>query len=297
MSGAARRSIKVGGVALVGAALLFVLSETSRSQELVVDNELTYSKGRPVMPGYDGWHRNPDGTIDMWFSYLNQNWQEEPDIPIGPDNNIQPFGPDAGQPTHFQPRSNRWVFKIRVPSDFGTKEVIWTLKSRGKTYRAYGTLNGDYFQDDFGMQRESGTEGPPPENKPPVVRIIGEQKRSAKVGQPVIVSAVTTDDGLPKPQKGDVTKRGSRPVFGLWMSWIVYRGAGSVVFDPPQLKTWEDPLGGSMWSPRWAPPPVPPDNTWSARVTFKNPGEYVVQAFATDGLFFTHENIAFTVTP
>jgi hypothetical protein len=85
--------------------------------------------------------------------------------------------------------------------------------------------------------------------------------------------------------------------FGLSMAWVVYRGAGQVVFDPKQFKTWEDQRGGSMWARRYAPPPVPPDNTWAVRATFRQPGEYVIRARATDGLFYTHEHVTVTVTP
>jgi len=35
-------------------------------------------------------------------------------------------------------------------------------------------------------------------NKPPVVKIDGEKTRAAKVGQPLDLSAVVTDDGIPK---------------------------------------------------------------------------------------------------
>jgi hypothetical protein len=31
----------------------------------------------------------------MWFGYMNRNYEEELDIPIGPDNRIEPTGPDG----------------------------------------------------------------------------------------------------------------------------------------------------------------------------------------------------------
>src|SRR5439155_21055477 len=67
------------------------------------DQNLTYIRGQSVAPIYYGWEENADGSFTMHFSYINRNWEEEVDIPIGIDNNIQPapFGPDAGQPTHF----------------------------------------------------------------------------------------------------------------------------------------------------------------------------------------------------
>jgi hypothetical protein len=42
----------------------------------------------------------------MFFGYMNSNWEEELDVPIGPDNHIDPGGPDQEQPTHFYPRRN-----------------------------------------------------------------------------------------------------------------------------------------------------------------------------------------------
>ena len=66
----------------------------------------------------------------MFFGYMNTNWLQEFDIPIGPDNNIEPGGPDQGQPTHFYPRRNPFLFTIRVPKDFGDKELIWTLTTQ-----------------------------------------------------------------------------------------------------------------------------------------------------------------------
>jgi hypothetical protein len=245
----------------------------------------------------------------MWFSYHNQNWQEEPDIPVGPNNFFEPLGPDAGQPTHFQPRTNRWTFYVRLPKDWDVKkEVVWTLTSHGKTFRTYGSLRPDFIQDDNGMQREAGVEQPPLDNKPPVVRIVGDKQLTAKAGQPIILSAVCTDDGLPKyPAKGpggvkrdpnDWRKPSNqRAAYGLRMSWVVYRSPGKVSFDPPQFKTWEDQRGGSASARRWAPPPIPPDNLWAVRATFSEPGEYVIQARGSDGLFFTNEYVKIVVTP
>src|SRR5262245_59029180 len=67
----------------------------------------SYSSGQPVWPAFEGWERNEDGTFSMIFGYMNDNWAEELNVPVGPDNNIQPGGPDQGQPTHFYPRRNR----------------------------------------------------------------------------------------------------------------------------------------------------------------------------------------------
>jgi hypothetical protein len=244
----------------------------------------------------------------LYFSYINRNWQEQLDIPVGPDNNIQPapFGPDGGQPTHFYPRVNRWVFAVRAPKDFGSKEVIWTLTAHGQTYRAYASLNPGYAVDEFLIMHEFGNSlrG----RKRPTLQVEGQKQRTVKVGQPVPLIAVATDPNPslkstgagptagPGSVGGDFIRSTAR---GLRLAWLVYRGpAAKVTFDPPiPFKVWEDQRGGSPWSPGWRPPPIPPGNKWIHTATFEEPGTYVLRAQAHDGFNFTDENITFTVTP
>lgn len=280
-------------------------------QEPEVIQNLTYLRGQTVLPVYEGWHPNDDGTFDIWFGYLNQNWQEQPVIPIGPDNNISaPYGPDGGQPTHFLNRVNHWVFAVRVPKDFGQKEVVWTLRSHGQTRRAYGTLNPGYIRDDMGMVREYG--GPSPADPEKiltfgdirssgvVLRVDGDNQRNAKVGQTITLSAVATQDVPPEPTVSRYLLRrrlgsGRTVARGLRLAWFVYRGP-DVTFDPPQWTVWEDPRGGTPWSADWVNPPIPPDNRWIVRASFSEPGEYVLRCLATDGRFMRTEDIAVTVT-
>src|SRR5688572_7734963 len=68
----------------------------------------TYSRGQNVSPAFEGWERNEDGSLNFVFGYMNRNWEEEIDVPIGPDNNLEPGGPDQGQPTRLLPRRNRF---------------------------------------------------------------------------------------------------------------------------------------------------------------------------------------------
>src|SRR4029450_1528612 len=130
------RQVGMTVVALAISAVVFLPSRVVRAQQAnqssttasqeTSEAMLTYSRGQPVLPVYEGWHPNPDGTIDLWFGYLNQNYKGEPTLPVGPENSVVPpqYGPDAGQPTHFLPRNTRWVFSVRVPKDFGDKEVV-----------------------------------------------------------------------------------------------------------------------------------------------------------------------------
>ena len=69
----------------------------------------------------------------MLVGYFNRNAKEALDIPVGPNNRIEPGGPDMGQPTYFETRRQWGVFTIRVPKDFGTKKLTWTLTANGET--------------------------------------------------------------------------------------------------------------------------------------------------------------------
>ena len=138
---------------------------------------------------------------------MNRNWEEEIDVPVGPDNGFNVGGADQGQPTHFLPRRNRFVFRVRVPNGFTEKdELVWTLTTHGKTEKAYATLRPDYIVDDVVKASETGALGAgtsSPEvrsNKPPSVRIEEVKARTVKVGEWVTLVAEVKDDGIPKPR-------------------------------------------------------------------------------------------------
>jgi hypothetical protein len=101
------------------AVLLFVgLIGLVRGQVEVSMSEIKFGKGQSVQPAFEGWMKNPDGSYSMWFGYLNRNYEEIPDIPVGPNNGFGAGGEDLGQPTHFLTRRQPWVFKVDVPADW-----------------------------------------------------------------------------------------------------------------------------------------------------------------------------------
>jgi hypothetical protein len=290
-------------VACVLAAIVSIALLPTASSQVV-------RTGLNVAPAFEGWEPNPDGTFNLVFGYLNRNWEEELNVPIGPNNNMEPGGPDQGQPAYFLPRRNRFVFRVRVPKDFGNKEVVWTLTTGGKTERAYGTLKPDYILNDMVIMSNNGAGGAlstTPDmvgNQPPVVKLDGLKVRSAKAGEPITLVAVATDDGKPNPRSMPPALGGNyilpNSANGLRLSWFVYRGAGrAVTFDPPQSKVWEDTRdgGNSPWSAGWVNPPVPPENKWIIRATFREPGNYVLRCLAHDGGLSTFEDVMVAVTP
>jgi len=93
-----------------------------------------FSNGQDVVPVYEGWLRNKDGTFTFVFGYFNRNWKEELAIPAGPDNKIEPGPPDRGQPTYFLPRRQSWVFRVTVPKGKNKTNVKkWKSTKRKKT--------------------------------------------------------------------------------------------------------------------------------------------------------------------
>src|SRR5258707_762193 len=98
--------------------------------------QIHYASGQNVVPVFEGWERNADGSFNMVFGYMNRNYEEEVEAPIGPNNKLEPGEADQNQPTHFYPRRQEFVFKVKVPAGWGDKDVVWTLISHGKTEKA-----------------------------------------------------------------------------------------------------------------------------------------------------------------
>jgi hypothetical protein len=222
----------------------------------------------------------------MVFGYLNRNYEEEVDIPLGPDNTVtvgaEVFG-DKGQPTHFYPRRQRFLFKVIVPKDWDPKQkVVWTLISRGKTDQAKGWLQPEWELSEDVMVENLGGGVPDPDNKAPTLTVSPVQ--NAQLANPVALTAKATDDGLPKPYRRsnsnpDRDSQAKRPR-GVQIKWIQYRGPGKVTFEPDSSSVvYGDPV------------------TLNSKVRFSAPGTYVLRVTANDGQLFTSQDLTITVTP
>ena len=299
-----------------GAAALLVAAVVASPATVQAQDE-AQAQDRPgrelsIAPAYEGWEQNDDGSFNLVFGYMNRSW-DAVNIPIGLDNRIEPGDPDRGQPTHFQPRRNRHVFRIRVPADFGDQELVWTLVSHGETERAYATLHPDYFLDDLAIMNNNGAGGPAGGaydifgNERPVLKVEDPSVRRTTVGEPVVLRARASDDGVPKTRDLPAPRIGAPPpgagtpdsASGLRVAWIVYRGGDAVSFDPPQFQVWEDHRAGadSPWAPGWKTPEPPEDGTWVVEATFHKPGAYVIRCLAHDGGLATHQDVTVTVSP
>jgi hypothetical protein len=233
-------------VTLVG---ILMLAGNGRAQVY----QLRHWSGQGVAPVYEGFDVNPDGSFNMWFGYMNRNFEEELDVPSGPDNKFEPGPADRGQPTHFDTRRHKDVFRVVVPKDFGeTEKLVWTVTVRGKPESIVATLNRVWLIDRKFTTR-GGNSQRINSNTPPVVTVQPTTLNAAQDG-PAKLSVAATDDGYPMRQGKSV---------GMTVEWEKYRGPGKVTFS--QVK---QPLV---------------DGKADVAANFSEPGSYVLIAVVDDG--------------
>lgn len=268
---------------------------------------LQYLSGQNVVPAFEGWERNTDGSFTFYFGYLNRNYREELSLPVGPENRIAPEHLGQPQPTHFYPRRHRFLFSVDVPSDWGDRDVSWTLTSAGKTETAYGSLLPVWEVNDQVISENRAGGGYADNNQSPTIELIGEADRTVTVGEQLSLTVRLGDDGIPEPRAVRGTKdpridvdASGRPLFGagrfgrrsalgLRVAWLHWRGPGTVTFAPWHMAGIDDRMPG------WSPPPLPPDGQVGTTATFDTPGTYVVRAMADDGYLAAPVDITVTV--
>jgi hypothetical protein len=107
------------------------------------------------------------------------------------------------------------VFKVRVPADWGKKELVWTLTTKGKTEKAFASLREDSLVDNIVQASEQGALGagvssPAIRANLPPEETIDTGERRAQVGQPLTLIAIAKDDGVPRPRFGPDSREAER---------------------------------------------------------------------------------------
>ncbi len=251
-----------------------------------------WSRGQNIQPVFEGWEQNTDGSFNMVFGYLNRNYEEQPVIAVGADNSISPEPIDQGQPTHFYPRRQQFVFKVRVPADWGDKDLTWAVTHNGRTDYAFGNLLPVWQLDDgvLRLNRGSGSGGGYADNQRPFVSVDGGSDAfEVTLPNSLEISVIVGDDGIPppnprlaerNPRRGPksqaIVDARNAATTGLAVTWVHWRGPGQVTFDPQVPEIGE---GGRAVT----------------TVSFTEPGTYVLQAVADDTVYVTPTNVTVTV--
>jgi len=240
------------------------LAGQDRSGDIRANDGLRHARGELVAPVFEGWFRDETGTLMLSFGYFNRNFQQELDIPIGPDNKFDAVPPDQGQPTHFVTRRQWGVFAVPVSKQLEErllaekKSITWTLRANNQSVTIPANIGPAYAID--------ALKEPTVGNTPPVLQFeaapasgtgpFGAKTNiKAAAGMPVTVKYKVTDDGKALPQKRNI---------GVTLNWIRYRGPGAVKIADA-TKSLANGNGEA-----------------AITATFAEPGEYVLRVEASD---------------
>lgn len=246
----------------LAAALAIACCGTAMAQE----------KRNNVTGAFEGWFKNPDGSFSLLLGYFNRTEKQEFDISIGPDNRIEPGGPDRGQPTHFLTGRQWGMFAVKVPADFGDKKIMWSITANGKTAVIPASLLPDYEISPFHEEAVGNT---PPvlsfeASGPTVQGPIGFTiSRTTTVANPLSLSLFVSDDEKWTTLSGVRPRTMGTPAT---VRWTKYRGPGEVMFSkdrPPVERT--EPKGDAKFS-----------GTAAVTAKFNEPGDYVLHVIVND---------------
>ena len=299
------------GVLLAGMFLLGSSLEAQQWDEKIPGNagewnvRMLRPAGQPVVPIFDGWVLEEDGSATLCLGYFNLNFDEALEIAHGPNNYIEPARFNGIQPTYFNPvpmnAGNKMrhycVFTVNVPRG-DTERIVWHLGRDYKDYSAPAHSGSEYFRvEDLFFPTDRADRGG---SMPPVVRFvepagpegIGKGARggkrtgpvSATVGQPLTLTlAVTQPSPEDYPEVAPYT--GEPKTFTVF--WAKYSGPpdilGIVTFSKNEFDVG------------------PGEGPATTTATFQEPGEYVLLVQVLGGGFdnqccWTNGYVEVTVT-
>jgi hypothetical protein len=229
-----------------------------------------HDAGQSITGAFEGWFANADGSFSLLAGYYNRNQKQTVEVPIGPNNRIEPGGPDQGQPTLFLPGRQWGVFTVTVPKDFGEKKLTWTLVVNGKTNVIPISLHLQYEVSPF----KDASDNTPPfigfsESGPFVQGPNGQSiSLTATVASPLTLAVWVADDAKSQLPAG---RFAGPPVT---VAWSKFRGPGTVTFANERPAVQQASFK--------APPPAIFSGTATTTAQFSAPGEYVLRVVAND---------------
>jgi hypothetical protein len=209
----------------------------------------------------------------MIFGFMNRNTEELVDIPLGPDNYIEPARFDGAQPTHFPVYNRRGLtgirergaFAVTVPADMAGTEVVWTLSHAGYTYSVPGRATSTAYEMSRG-KRARGSLSPAIRFSPDGPETVDREgimadRVTVPVGTPVVLSALVQDRGERAPYGT------AMDLFPVGTNWILHQGPAAIEFEPMRamIEPETDGEGGQAWGRA------------TTTATFTEPGQYIVR--------------------
>lgn len=151
---------------------------------VVLAGPLAAQTSQPIYPVYDGFIRNPDGTLILSFAYFSHN-SEPITIRVGSSNAFSPEPVDRQQTTTFLPGHHRFQCIMVVGPEFDGK-LRWTLSHGGTTTAtSENMLQYSWELDESGARQAKRAIDPAKAprgvclNRPPIVRLLGLTAASA----------------------------------------------------------------------------------------------------------------------
>lgn len=237
--------------------------------------------GQPVIPTFEGWVSEGDGSATLCLGYYNLNLEEALEIPIGPNNWIEPEKYNGLQPTYFNPipmearnkLKHYCVLPINIPAG-SDERVVWHLRRSYNQDLSVPAHSGSYEYriEDLFFPTDRAERGG---SMAPIVRFvepagptgIGKGLRgnirvgpvTARVGQPL---TLTLDVRQPTAEEYPEVAPYTGEPKTFEVSWSKYSG-------PPDI------LGIVRFSKNYLDV-GPGQGTATTTATFTEPGEYVL---------------------
>lgn len=264
---------------------------TNREYPLAPPN----AHGNFVAPYFDGYYQNEDGTYTLSFGFMNRNDEDLVEIPLGPDNFIEPAQYDGHQPTSFPvvsypgfggPRE-RGAFAVVVPENF-EGDVWWTLTTNGYTTKVPGRIRGRFegligFESAYALSTSPQAEG----SMRPALRWTENGADLTRIEYHERPEGFTTRVGRPIEVRFWAFDRGERELQDVNMSLWKHQGpvGGVVSFEslmalPEGVRprgTVREPGPLDVGEPARIPITGPAPNMGHFRAMFDTPGEYVIR--------------------
>ena len=246
---------------------------------------LTPPEGLPVIPVMEGWVANEDGTASFSMGFLNKN-KVGVDIPLGPNNYIEPAKYDGQQPTYFPPGRGAGSFAITVPADEINQDIWWYLKTGdGEMLKIPGRSGESAYELDFIRPRPAGSMQPlvgfgeDGAQAAGLTALMGAHEGTVTVGQQIELAVNVSD-----PSMRDTSDPRFKDPFPVGVHFNKYQGPGAIEFA--RHESTPEPVNPyTEDNPRFRFYRAPGANEVSveggagvARVyaTFNAPGEYTV---------------------